>query len=206
MALIIGGVLLIALALWTVIAPRQQWRVLNAWRYRDPGANEPSDLSYNLGRAAGAVTIMLVIVLGAVLIRAESSPEADARDARKARDQRFGTSSVEMATQPPAVGTGDAVPVWRFVPLDQDNADRLDLDPPAGTDLVVAVDGVYRVNGLTVREQGQTVTVTVTGTCTQGEMLCAPGRTAPFPPVHLYPVDLKSPVGTRELIDQNAER
>lgn len=206
MALIIGGVLLIALALWTVIAPRQQWRVLNAWRYRDPDANEPSDLSYNLGRAAGAGTIILVIVLGAVLVRAESSPETDARDVRQARDQRFGTSSVDMATPPPAIGTGDAVPVWRFVPLDQDGAGRLDLDPPAGTDLLVAVDGVYQVSGLTVREQERTVTVTVTGTCTQGQMLCAAGRTAPFPPVHLYPVDLKSPVGTRELIDQNAER
>ena len=69
MGLLIGGLLLIAFALWTVIAPRQQWQVLNAWRYRDPDANEPSDLSYNLGRAAGVGTIVLVLVVGFIIAR-----------------------------------------------------------------------------------------------------------------------------------------
>nr|WP_221373768.1 hypothetical protein [Actinoplanes polyasparticus] len=226
MGLIIGGVLLIAFALWTVIAPRHQWLTLNAWRYRDPDANEPSDLSYNLGRAAGVGTILLVVILGGYLIRADSV-QGDAAAVRKAREQRFGTTHVELAP-PPAPATPSAFPsttrtsaaatpssgttgtgtdgllaVWRYTTVE--NANPFDLDLPAGTNLLVAVDGAFRVDGLSVQESPESVTITLTGTCTQAKILCDSDRTSPVPPVRLYPIKLTAPLGGRPLIDQSTK-
>ncbi|MCO8275813.1 hypothetical protein M1L60_35060 [Actinoplanes sp. TRM 88003] len=222
MGLIIGGVLLIAFALWTVIAPRQQWLMLNAWRYRDPDANEPSDLAYNLGRAAGVGTILLVVILGGYLIRADAV-QGDADDIRQAREQRFGTRHVELTLLPPAVvagssgatgpsaepttatgetdQAGSAVAVWRYATVQKDNP--FDLDLPTGTNLIVAVDGAFRVDALDVQESPDAVTVELTGACTQVKLLCEADRTSPVPPVRLYPVTLAAPLNGRPLIDRS---
>ncbi|MCY1145047.1 hypothetical protein OWR29_44210 [Actinoplanes sp. Pm04-4] len=208
MGLIIGGLALIAFALWTVIAPRHQWLTLNAWRYRDPDANEPSDLSYNLGRAAGVGTILLVVILGGYLIRANAT-QRDADDIRQAREQRFGTTHVELtplpATSSAAAGGSSTGPlaVWRYATIDK--ANPFDLNVPTGANLLIAVDGAYRVDALNVQESTQQVTVTLTGSCTQAKILCDADRTSPVPPVRLYPVTLTAPLGDRPLIDQSTK-
>ncbi|MBU2666049.1 hypothetical protein KOI35_21275 [Actinoplanes bogorensis] len=201
MGLILGGVVLIAFALWTVIAPRQQWQVLNAWRYRDPEANEPSDLSYNLGRAAGVGTIVLVLIFGFVLIRDHNSPERDAAQAREAREQRFGTSSAELLASPPAGDSGDPVAIWRYATPDEKFLAGLG-PVPAGTDLLIAVDGAFRPEAMTVDETADRVTVTLRGTCVSAKILCDQAtRSQALPPVRLIPLDLDAPLGGRPLVD-----
>ncbi|WP_433360142.1 DUF6199 family natural product biosynthesis protein [Actinoplanes sp. CA-142083] len=203
MGLLIGGVLLIAFALWTVIAPRQQWRILNAWRYRDPDANEPSDLSYNLGRAAGVGTIVLVIVLGFVIIRNDNSPEHDAADARKARQQLFGISSAKLTAAPPPAKTGTPVAIWRYATPDRRFLADLG-GTPAGADLIIAVDGAFDAGAMTVDETADQVTVTLRGACSPSAppIMCdQKNRDHAYPPLRLFPIDLSSPLGSRRLVD-----
>lgn len=52
------------LALWTVISPQSVYWALNAWQYRDPDANEPSETAYGLSRVAGVVTLVVLAVFG----------------------------------------------------------------------------------------------------------------------------------------------
>ncbi|MBM2615578.1 hypothetical protein JIG36_08370 [Actinoplanes sp. LDG1-06] len=201
MGLILGGALLIALSLWTIIAPRQQWQLLNAWRYRDPDANEPSDLSYNLGRVAGVITIVIVVVFAVVLIRDENSPERDAAKAREAREQIFGISSARLTTPPPPGTSGTPVAVWRWATPSEKFLTDLG-EVPVGTDVLIAVDGAYRADAMTVAETPTEVTVTLRGTCTQAELLCdMEKRTNAVPPIQLIPLDLKDPLGSRPVID-----
>ncbi|MBL7255417.1 DUF6199 family natural product biosynthesis protein [Paractinoplanes lichenicola] len=197
MGLIIGGALLIAFALWTVIAPRQQWQLLNAWRYRDPDANEPSDLSYNMGRAAGVGTIVLVLVLGSVLIRSSHHPE---RDAAEAREAFFGTSSAKLTAAPPPGSTGTPVAIWRYAtPSEKLLAG---LGPVPDADLLIAVDGAFRPDAMTVDETPSQVTVTLRGACTKPEILCDPAkRSQALPPIQLFPLKLAAPLNGRPLID-----
>lgn len=65
--IVIGSALVVAFALWTVVAPRHQWQLLNA-RRRDPDAAEPTGLSYFLARGAGLGTIILVLMFAGVLL------------------------------------------------------------------------------------------------------------------------------------------
>jgi hypothetical protein len=195
--LIFGGVLLIAFALWTVIAPRQQWQLLNAWRYRDPDANEPSDLSYNLGRAAGVATIIFVLVMGYTLIRDSHHPE---RDAAEARETLFGTSSAELTAAPPTGSTGTPVAIWRYAT--PSSKFLAGLGPVPDADLIIAVDGAFRPDAMTVTETPTEVTVTLRGTCIQAKILCdAEKRSRAVPPVQLFPLKLAAPLNGRPLID-----
>ncbi len=56
------------LALWTVLDPRSVWRVTASWQFRDPKANEPSEAGYVVQRIAGAVTVVLIIVMIVMLV------------------------------------------------------------------------------------------------------------------------------------------
>ncbi|WP_051571052.1 DUF6199 family natural product biosynthesis protein [Cryptosporangium arvum] len=214
MGLIIGGTVLVALALWAVIAPRQQWWLLTAWRYRDPDANEPSDLAYHLTRAAGVGTIVVVLVLGWQLIDFERSPEKAAADARAARAERFGVSSARLTSAPPAVANSSLgrVPLLRYATVG-DSSDSADLlaglgTVPPGTNLIVAVDGAHEARTMTVAETASSVTVTLHGGCspTAPRIICDPAdpvtaRSRPLPPVRLFPVTLARPLGSRSVVD-----
>jgi hypothetical protein len=200
---LIGGALLIAVALWTVIAPRQQWQVLNAWRYRDPDANEPSDLSYNLGRAAGVGTIALVLILGFIIVRNNNSPEHDAAEARKARRQIFGTASVQLTAAPPTGTTGTPVAIWRYATPDKRFLADLGA-APAGADLLIAVDGAFEAGAMSVDEKADHVTITLRGRCSPSaqRIVCdQEDRSRAYPPLRLFPLDLAAPLGARRLID-----
>lgn len=53
------GLLLSALGLWQILAPRSVWFLTNGWRFK---AAEPSDLALGLYRAGGAVCIFAGII------------------------------------------------------------------------------------------------------------------------------------------------
>ena len=45
LALILFVLVIIPMLLWSVIDPRGVWEVTSSWQFRDPEANEPSDLT-----------------------------------------------------------------------------------------------------------------------------------------------------------------
>lgn len=51
--------------LWGLISPRNQWKVLVAWSYRKPEANEPSAFAFGVQRFICAFGVLFFIVLGA---------------------------------------------------------------------------------------------------------------------------------------------
>ncbi|MFY0406887.1 hypothetical protein [Solicola sp. PLA-1-18] len=53
----------VPLLLWGVVAPRSQWRVLAAWRYRDRDADAPSDVAHGVTRVVSAVLLVLLAVV-----------------------------------------------------------------------------------------------------------------------------------------------
>jgi hypothetical protein len=51
------GLLVIGFGIMHIVAPEKVWRFTEAWKYRNPEANEPSDISYAMQRVSGAVMV-----------------------------------------------------------------------------------------------------------------------------------------------------
>ena len=70
--------------LWGAVAPRAQWRVLNAWSVSDPYSNEPGGAAYGWRRAISALgvlglgAILALSVTAALPVVSQSVPEPSA--------------------------------------------------------------------------------------------------------------------------------
>lgn len=62
----------VPLALWGMINPRSQWRVLQSWRYRRPEMNEPSEAAYGFTRVASGILLVLIVAVGVIIIQADT--------------------------------------------------------------------------------------------------------------------------------------
>ena len=73
----------------TIIGPRRLWWALRAWSYRDPIANEPSDVAYSFERFLLAMIAAVALIAGAVTLGdpAPGSPEAEAAEYRAYRNE-----------------------------------------------------------------------------------------------------------------------
>ncbi len=70
----IAAVVGAGILLWGVVSPRQQWRALSGWTFRNPAANEPSDAAYGL-RALGSLfslglLLFLAFSMGSAVFKA----------------------------------------------------------------------------------------------------------------------------------------
>lgn len=65
--LIIVGVIAGAICLWGIISPQSLYWKGNAWQYRNPEANEPSNASYGITRIASVFTLVAIVVGGGAL-------------------------------------------------------------------------------------------------------------------------------------------
>ncbi|WP_336792823.1 DUF6199 family natural product biosynthesis protein [Gordonia malaquae] len=61
---ILLGIVVVGFAVWQIVDPRGLWRATESWKFRDPDANEPSDVAYGLARIGGVVGIIAVVVCG----------------------------------------------------------------------------------------------------------------------------------------------
>lgn len=61
--LIIIPIILAPLVIWGIVNPQHQWRVTQAWRYRRPEMNEPSDAAYALMRVGNVILLVLMLVM-----------------------------------------------------------------------------------------------------------------------------------------------
>lgn len=81
--LIAVSLILIPLGIWGIVNPRSQWKVLSAWQYRNPDANQPSEAAYAvtrigslifLGAWVWVVLVMLAVVGGDDTSQTSSTP------------------------------------------------------------------------------------------------------------------------------------
>lgn len=61
-AVVIASVVLVFL--WGLISPRSQWKVLAAWSYRNPQADEPSSLAFGVQRVISGLGVAFFAVVG----------------------------------------------------------------------------------------------------------------------------------------------
>ena len=61
--MVIASVVLVFL--WGLISPRSQWKVLAAWSYRNPQADEPSSLAFGVQRVLSGLGVAFFAVVGA---------------------------------------------------------------------------------------------------------------------------------------------
>ena len=64
--------------LWNIIDPRGMWEKLSSWQFRDPRANEPSDMAFDVQRLISFIAI-IVIAIGALGLFSIVHRSADAR-------------------------------------------------------------------------------------------------------------------------------
>jgi hypothetical protein len=65
------------------LKPRAVWWKLSAWAYRNPEANEPSDIAYGLQSLLLGVAAIGCVVSGVVLLGMEDPEEREEREARE---------------------------------------------------------------------------------------------------------------------------
>jgi hypothetical protein len=63
---VIASVLLVFL--WGLLSPRSQWKVLVAWSYRNPEADEPSAIAFGIQRVISGIGILFFLALGALTL------------------------------------------------------------------------------------------------------------------------------------------
>lgn len=86
-------VLAVVFAILGFVNPRSLWRTLSAPMYRNPGANEPSDLAYGIQRAVffGGAAVMAILAM-----RLESLAPDDAWELKEIRAAaRYAAGEVE---------------------------------------------------------------------------------------------------------------
>jgi len=55
----------VLLFLWGLFSPRSQWKVLAAWSYRNPQADEPSSFAFGLHRVISGLGVIFFTAIGA---------------------------------------------------------------------------------------------------------------------------------------------
>jgi hypothetical protein len=212
---VVIGICFVSMLLWTVIAPRHQWRALIAWRYRDPAANEPSDASYAVRRVTAAILVigLAVATWGLVDIANESGAQPSVDTSATVEVARL--FQTERVTLVPIVQTDTPtdpgrVPIYRYRELETPgqwpsyvrNGPAL----PPDTRLVLAIEVIYKPVNVVVRQLPDRVELSLYGHCESIALsLCEKGE-APLPPdrlgLLLVPVALDAPVGLRSVVDQ----
>jgi hypothetical protein len=51
------GLVIIGLGFMNLLAPQTVWRYTEAWKYKNPDANEPSEIMFGFQRVSGALMV-----------------------------------------------------------------------------------------------------------------------------------------------------
>jgi hypothetical protein len=89
-SVVIGSVVL--LFLWGLISPRSQWKVLAAWSYRKPQADEPSAFAFAMHRVISGLGVVFFGAIGATGLVQYISELPPAPPALSALQQMWGAS------------------------------------------------------------------------------------------------------------------
>jgi hypothetical protein len=89
-SVVIASVVL--LFLWGLFSPRSQWKVLAAWSYRNPQADEPSSFAFGLHRVISGLGVIFFGAIGAAGIVQYISELPPARPPLTAVQQMWGNA------------------------------------------------------------------------------------------------------------------
>ncbi|QGP90565.1 hypothetical protein GKZ92_22860 (plasmid) [Gordonia sp. 135] len=64
---VIIGCIAVPLLLWQIFNPRGMWEATQAWKYRNPEANEPSDEAHGVAQA-GAIFGLVILIGGGLIL------------------------------------------------------------------------------------------------------------------------------------------
>lgn len=81
-------------------SPRRLWWAMQSWKFRNPEANEPSDIAYGMTRASGVFVIIVSLVLGGVFIGDEISKSAADKRQREAEAQQRAAEAAFVVPPP----------------------------------------------------------------------------------------------------------
>lgn len=93
----------VPLGLLSIFKPRESWRTFESWKYKNPGANEPSDTEYGLRQIGGVVTVVVAVIV-VIAVAANGDDESDSGrgiDLRASQQQRRDSTVPEEQFFPP---------------------------------------------------------------------------------------------------------
>lgn len=74
------ALIVVPLAIWQIRDPRGVWQATQAWKYRHPEANEPSDDAHSLAQVGSVFALVVLLVVGIVLASTQGGGDDDADD------------------------------------------------------------------------------------------------------------------------------
>ncbi|MGV0741584.1 DUF6199 family natural product biosynthesis protein [Mycolicibacterium sp. XJ870] len=93
-------------------APRGIWWATQSWKFRNPEANEPSELSYVMTRAGGVLLVVFALGFGGVLIADDRNKAAAAAEAA---ERKRAAEEAEAAFERPPAEIRGLLPVIGYV-------------------------------------------------------------------------------------------
>lgn len=93
---VIIGCVAVPLLLWQIFNPRGMWETTQAWKYRNPEANEPSDEAHGVAQA-GAIFGLVILIGGGLILTNLASDTASKPSASKS------SSAASSSTKRPPV-------------------------------------------------------------------------------------------------------
>ena len=105
--MVIASVVLVFV--WGLVSPRSQWKVLAAWSYRNPQADEPSSFAFGVHRAISAVGVLFFLAMGAAGLGQYLANLPPSPPPLTALQQMWGEAPVPQVVNR-IVGPQDAIP------------------------------------------------------------------------------------------------
>ncbi|TSD93098.1 hypothetical protein FOV72_20835 [Gordonia rubripertincta] len=94
---VIIGCVAVPLLLWQIFDPRGMWQATQAWKYRNPEANEPSDEAHGFTQAGAVFGVVVLIVAGLMLTGLDNADSS--------RTSASKSSSASSSKRPPLYET-----------------------------------------------------------------------------------------------------
>ena len=80
--IVLVAVIAVPLLLLQILAPRGVWRATEAWKFRNPDANEPSDAAYAMSRIGAVFGLIGLIVAGVIFYDLDQDVKEREREAQ----------------------------------------------------------------------------------------------------------------------------
>ncbi|WP_448495582.1 DUF6199 family natural product biosynthesis protein [Mycolicibacterium boenickei] len=117
LCLIIG----IPLGLFLLLRPRKVWWATEAWKYKNPEANEPSEAGYAMSALGGVGVIVAAVILAGLAW----STERDKTAAEAAQKKKDDWNAAVAAYKPPKPEDRGALPIIGYLEKPQGSSPRM---------------------------------------------------------------------------------
>lgn len=127
LCLVIG----IPLGLFMLLRPKTIWWATESWKYKDPEANEPSEVAYGMQALGGLFVIIAAVILAGLAWSTERDKTAAEAEQKKKDDW----NAAVAAYKPPKPEDRGALPIIGYISKPQGKSPRVEyevfyLQPP----------------------------------------------------------------------------